>query len=147
MLSEGFLTEYEYHNFESFDSHIYQEESHFGPKVSAGIFQSEPQKYYKLRSSPKKVSQIPKKKIDSPTKKLPNQTQERRQNHGDQTKAAEIEEVTKNVQTFNFENELCKIKIQVPLTELMKNPCYRNPVLKMINSHANKMPSNTVNLQ
>ena len=51
------------------------------------------------------------------------------------------------MQTFNFENELCKIKIPVPFTELMKNPCYRNPVLKMIDSTANQIPSDTVNLQ
>ena len=146
MLSEGFLIEYEYQNFESFDSHIYQEESDVGPEVSAGICQSEPKKYYNMRSGPKHVSQIPKKKIDSPTKKLPNQTRERRQNHGDQDKAAEIKEVNKNVQPFNFENELCNTKIPVPFTELMKNLCYRNPVLKMLGSHASQIPSVIVNL-
>ena len=51
------------------------------------------------------------------------------------------------MQTFNFENELCKIKILVPFTELMKNPCYRNLVLNMIGSTANQIPSDTVNLQ
>ena len=51
------------------------------------------------------------------------------------------------MQTFNFENELCKMNIPVPFTELMKNPCYINPVLKMIGATANQIPSNTVNLQ
>ena len=35
----------------------------------------------------------------------------------------------------------------MPLTELIKNPCYRNPVLKMLSSHANHIPSDTMNLQ
>ena len=51
------------------------------------------------------------------------------------------------MQTFNFENELCKIKIPVPFIELMKNPCYKNPFLKMIGASANQIPSDTVNLQ
>ena len=55
--------------------------------------------------------------------------------------------MNKNAQTFNFENELCKIKILVPFTELMKNPCYRNTVLKMLGSHASQIPSDTMNLQ
>ena len=100
-----------------------------------------------MRSSPKKNSQIPKKKTAPPPKKLPNQTGENRQNHGDQDKAAKIEEVNKNVQPFNFENELCNTKILVPFTELMKNPCYRNPILKMLSSHDNQICLDIVNLQ
>ena len=37
----------------------------------------------------------------------------------------EVEEVNKTVQNFILENELGKLKIQVPLTELMKNPSYK----------------------
>ena len=66
-----------------------------------------------------------------------NSAQEKRENQGDPDKVAKTEEVNKNVQNFNFENELCKIKIPVPFTELMKNPCYRNPFLNMIGSTAN----------
>ena len=113
--------------------------------MSADICQFDPKKYYNLISSPKQITQIPKKKT-TPPKQLSNQTQEKRPNHGDQDKAVEIEEVNKNVQTFNFENELCKIKIPVPFIELMKNPCYRNHVLKMIGSPASQILSDTVNL-
>ena len=35
----------------------------------------------------------------------------------------------------------------MPFTELMKNPSYKNSVLKMIGSANNQLPSNTVNLQ
>ena len=51
------------------------------------------------------------------------------------------------MQNFNLENELCKIKIPMPFTELMKNPSYKNSVLKMIGSTNSQLPSNTVNLQ
>ena len=55
--------------------------------------------------------------------------------------------MNKNLQNFNFENELCKIKIPMPFTELIKNPCYKNSVLKMMGSAAGQIPSDTVNLQ
>ena len=59
----------------------------------------------------------------------------------------EVEEVNKTMQNFNLENELGKIKIPMPFTELMKNPSYKESVLKMIGS-ANSQPlSDTVNLQ
>ena len=59
----------------------------------------------------------------------------------------EVEEVNKTVQNFILKNELGKSKILVPLTELMKNPSYKESVLKMINSANNQPISNTVNLQ
>ena len=59
----------------------------------------------------------------------------------------EVEEVNKNVQNFNLENELGKIKIPMPFTELMKNPSYKEPVLKMIGSANNQPLSDTMNLQ
>ena len=51
------------------------------------------------------------------------------------------------MQNFNFENELCKVKIPMPFTELIKNPCYKNLVLKMMGLAVSQVPSNTVNLQ
>ena len=59
----------------------------------------------------------------------------------------EVEEVNKTVQNFNLENELGKIKIPMPFTELMKNPSYKESVLKMIGSTNNQPLSDTVNLQ
>ena len=35
----------------------------------------------------------------------------------------------------------------MPFTELIKNPCYKNSVLKMMGSATSKVPSNIVNLQ
>ena len=51
------------------------------------------------------------------------------------------------MQNFNFENELWKVKIPMPFTELIKNPCYKNSILKMIGLAVNQVPSDTVNLQ
>ena len=59
----------------------------------------------------------------------------------------EVEEVNKAVQNFNLENELGKIKIPMPFTDLMKNPSYKDSVLKMIGSANNQPLSNTMNLQ
>ena len=35
----------------------------------------------------------------------------------------------------------------MPFTELIKNPCYKNSVLKMMGSAAGQIPSDIVNLQ
>ena len=51
------------------------------------------------------------------------------------------------MQNFNLENELGKIKIPMPFTELMKNPSYKDSVLKMIGSTNSQPLSDTVNLQ
>ena len=51
------------------------------------------------------------------------------------------------MQNFNLENELCKIKIPMPFTELIKNPSYKNSFLKMIGSTSSQVPFDTVNLQ
>ena len=61
-------------------------------------------------------------------------------------KTTEVEEVNKNIQNFSLENELGKLKILVPLTELIKNPSYKETVLKVINSASNQLVSDIVNL-
>ena len=58
----------------------------------------------------------------------------------------EVEEVNKTVQNFSLENELGKLNIPIPLTELMRNPSYKESILKMINSASNQPISDTVNL-
>ena len=51
------------------------------------------------------------------------------------------------MQNFNLENELGKIKIPMPFTELMKNPSSKNLVLKMIGSRNSQLSFDTMNLQ
>ena len=91
--------------------------------------------------------QNPKKKAILPPKQQSNPALEKRQNRDNPEKVIEVEEVNKNIQNFNFENELCKSKVSMPFTELIKNPCYKNLVLKMMGSATSQVPSNTVNLQ
>ena len=91
--------------------------------------------------------QIPKKKAVVPAKQSSDPVTEKRQVSEKQKKNTEVEEVNKTVQNFSLENELGKLKIPVPLTELMKNPSYKESVLKMINSASNQPISDTVNLQ
>ena len=108
--------------------------------------QYEPKRNIGLRSGPKQAVQNPRKKETLPPKKSESQTQEKGHNQGHPEKVIEVEEVKKNQQNFNFENELCKIKISMPFTELIKNPGYKNLVLKMMGSTTNQIPSDTVNL-
>lgn len=42
---------------------------------------------------------------------------------------------------------MCKIKVPVPLIELMKTPCFRDFACKLLNVPVNSSPSDTVNLQ
>ena len=78
-----------------------------------------------LRSSARQVAQILKNKVDAPTKKWFDPSLEKKQNHRiNKAKVTELEEVNKSNEGFNFENELSKVKIHVPLTELMKIPSF-----------------------
>ena len=72
---------------------------------------------------------------------------EKKQIQDKQKKNLEVEEVNRSVQNFNLENELGKIKIPMPFTELMKNPSYKDSVLKMIGSAKSQPLSDTMNLQ
>ena len=115
--------------------------------VTVDVNQTEPKKTLNLRSGSKQVVQNPKKKVVVPTKQQSDPVLEKKQIQDKQKKNVEVEEVNKNVQNFNLENELGKIKIPMPFTELMKIPSYKESVLKMIGS-ANSQPlSDTVNLQ
>jgi hypothetical protein len=53
-----------------------------------------------------------------------------------QVSTADIKEPKKNVSSFNLEHEIKKIKIFVPLLELMKTNPFRKTVLKALQSPA-----------
>ena len=48
-----------------------------------------------------------------------------------------MEEINKSNQGFNFENELSKVKIPVPLTKLTKIPSFRDLAYIMLKTQAN----------
>jgi hypothetical protein len=60
---------------------------------------------------------------------------------------AEIKEPEKNVSSFSLEHEINKIKIYVPLLELMKKNPFRKTVLKSLQSLAQVTSSYTINLE
>ena len=47
---------------------------------------------------------------------------------------------------MDFENELSKVKIHVPLIELMKIPSFRDPAYRMLKTKSNETPSDVINL-
>ena len=149
-LSEGFVTEEEFLNAECYDADMFETEDDLDLKMTAitvDVCQNELKKTVNLRSGPKQLVQIPKKKVVFPTKQQSDPVSEKQHIPEKQKKNMEVEEANKIVHNFSLENELSKLNISVPLTELMKNPSYKETVLKMINSASNQPISDTVNLQ
>ena len=129
---------------------MFETEDDLGSKMTAvttDVCQNELKKTVNLRSGPKQVVQVPKKKATIPAKQSSDPVTEKRQVSEKTKKTTETEEVNKTVQNFSLENELGKLKIHVPLTELIKNTSYKESVLKMLNSTSNQPISDTVNLQ
>ena len=58
-----------------------------------------------------------------------------------------LEEVNNIVGGFNLEHELNKVKIPVPLTELIKNKAYKEAAFKTFQNAVNSIPSDEINLQ
>ena len=58
-----------------------------------------------------------------------------------------LEEVNKAIGGFNLEHELNKVKIPIPLTELIKNKAYRKAAFKTFKNAVNTIPSDEINLQ
>ena len=85
---------------------FFQTEDDLNLEVTTDIYQFEPKKTLNLRSGPKQVAQNPRKKAILPRKQQSNPTLEKTQNRDNLEKVIEVEEVNKNMQNFNFENEL-----------------------------------------
>jgi hypothetical protein len=120
------------------------------------IIQKEPKrKKYNLRSgsnAPTMDTPISTKKASTPVKKgiikeSPNiqANQPLKQPAKDNT--ADIKELKRNVSSFSLEHEINKIKISVPLLELMKIEPFRKIVLKALQSPAQVTFSDTINLE
>ena len=123
---ESFLTKYQYQNSKFFYD-IYTS--------PADNYETDSKNSYNIRSSARQVAQIPKNKVVAPTKQWPDPSLEKKQNHMlNKSKVTECEETNRTNQDFNFENELSKVKIPVPLTELMKIPSIRDHAYRMLKS-------------
>jgi ribonuclease HI len=60
---------------------------------------------------------------------------------------AEVREAPKPVSSFNFEHEIQKIRILVPISELVKNEDFKRSLSKMLQSESLQPSSDSVNLQ
>ena len=59
----------------------------------------------------------------------------------------EVREAPKPTPSFNFEHEIQKIRIPVPLSELVKNEYFKRSLSKLLQSESPQPPSNSINLQ
>jgi hypothetical protein len=59
----------------------------------------------------------------------------------------EIREIPKLTSSFNFEHEIQKIRIPVPLTELIKHEDFKRSLSKLLQSESPQPPSDSINLQ
>jgi hypothetical protein len=59
----------------------------------------------------------------------------------------EVREAPKPISSFNFEHEIQKIRIPVPLSELVKNEDFKRSLSKLLQSESPQPPSDSVNLQ
>jgi hypothetical protein len=59
----------------------------------------------------------------------------------------EVKEILKSPSSFNFENEIQKIKIPVPFLELIKNEDFKKSISKMLQSDFSSHSTDSVNLQ
>jgi hypothetical protein len=120
------------------------------------IVQHEPTgKRYNLRSG----SQAPKVDIPISTKKastsgktgtikgVPNVQADHPLKQPVKDSTADIREPDKNVSSFNLEHEINKIKIPVPLLELLKTEPFKKTVLKALEAPAHVIFSDTINLE
>jgi hypothetical protein len=116
------------------------------------IFQSQPQKKYDLRprpGGPKTNVPIQNKKSDLPPKQGPNKDTTNKEDQQQPTKPVvpEVKEADRQPTSFNIEHELRKIKIHVPLTELLKNEPFKRSIMKVLKPPASAISSDVISLQ
>jgi hypothetical protein len=58
----------------------------------------------------------------------------------------EIREIPKITSSFNFEHEIQKIRIPVPLTELIKHEEFKKRFSELLQSEASSPPADSINL-
>jgi hypothetical protein len=64
-----------------------------------------------------------------------------------QSHAPEIREIPKLSSSFNFEHEIQKIRIPVPLTELIKHEGFKKRFSELLQSEISSLPIDSINLQ
>ena len=106
------------------------------------------QKSYGLRSGVKHVAQAKKLVKSLPLKQNMSANQKQIVNER-KDEVVNPEEMNKSISGFSFEHDLNKVKILVPLTELIKSKVYRDAAFKNFKNAVNStpIPSDEINLQ
>jgi hypothetical protein len=87
---------------------------------------------------------------DRPTKSATATTKEKKTQSASpaaKEPVTEVREAPKPISSFNFEHEIQKIRILVPLSELVKNEDFKRSLSKLLQSESPQPPSDSVNLQ
>jgi len=59
----------------------------------------------------------------------------------------EVKEIPKPPSSFNFEHEIQKIRIHVPLSEMVKHEDFKKSLSKLLQSEPSYYPTDSINLQ
>jgi hypothetical protein len=120
------------------------------------IIQKEPKrKKYDLRSksnTPKVDIHVPIKKTNAPIKSGASKESsgikiDQQQKQPVKVSTIEVKKIEKLISSFSLENEINKIKIPIPLVELMKTDPFKKYVLKALQPPAHVTFSDTINLE
>jgi hypothetical protein len=122
-------------------------------ELGKGERAGQPSNRYNLRSRKKEGdfdSQDQPLIADKPTKVAATTTKEKRTQSAlpaAKEPATEVREAPKPISPFNFEHEIQKIRIPVPLSELVKNEDFKRSLSKLLQSESPQPPSDSINLQ
>ena len=64
-----------------------------------------------------------------------------------QSHVPEVREIPKLTSSFNFEHEIQKIRIPLPLSELIKHEVFKKHLFELLQSEASCLPIDSINLQ
>jgi hypothetical protein len=142
-----------YENDSSFLTQVDYEEAHMDQEIHEAsieefVYQKDDQQGYNLRcknDTPKPLPTAPVKKKEvaakqpvAPIKQNPISAKQQQKQSQPQVKeqailrdpSDEVKTSGKSSYSFNFESEIHKVKIPMPLTELMKNDIFKSSILK-----------------
>jgi hypothetical protein len=88
--------------------------------------------------------------VERPTKSATTTTKEKRAQNASLTvkePVSEVREAPKPISSFNFEHKIQKIRIPIPLSEIVKSEDFKKPLSKLLQSESPQPPSDSVNLQ
>jgi hypothetical protein len=116
-----------------------------------GVIQGQPQKKYDLRprtGTPKATTSDQNKRPEVPPKPNPSKGALTKAHQPPPSKhvVPEVKEVDRPQASFILEHELRKIKIHVPLSELLKNEPFKKSIMKVLQPPTSVVTSDVISL-